>query len=100
MIDVQQATASHTFADICTAPHKGDMEAVFILHHMRSDDEHGDDAKLIGVYRTERDAKAASSRLSYLPGFVDHPNSWRTTLYAVNKDHWTGGFVTVPSNGS
>jgi hypothetical protein len=44
------------------------MEAVFILHHVRAEDEYGDDAKLIGAYRTESDAKAATKRLSGQPG--------------------------------
>lgn len=40
------------------------MADVFIRHHVRYDDEYGEDAKLIGVYKTEHDAKAATFRLS------------------------------------
>ncbi|MBO9621438.1 MAG: hypothetical protein J7500_01875 [Sphingomonas sp.] len=71
------------------------MEAVFVLHHVRSDDEFGDDAKLIGAYRTEGDALAAVERLSNQPGFADHPQGWQIDCYVLNQDHWTEGFVTV-----
>jgi hypothetical protein len=76
------------------------MEAVFILHHVRSDDEYGDDAKLIGAYQTESDAKAATVRLSSQPGFVDHPHGWQIDRYVLGQDHWAEGFITGPSNGS
>jgi hypothetical protein len=76
------------------------MEAVFILHHRRADDEYGDDAKLIGAYRTEADAKAATARLAGQPGFLDHPDGWHIDRYALNQDHWSEGFGIDPSNGS
>lgn len=75
------------------------MEAVFILHHVRSDDEYGDDAKLIGAYQTESDARAATVRLSSQPGFVDHPDGWQIDRYVLGQDHWTDGFVAGLSNG-
>jgi len=68
------------------------MEAVFILHHIRSDDEHGDDAKLIGVYRTESDARDASERLAHQPVFAEHPNGWHIDRYVLGRDHWEQGF--------
>jgi hypothetical protein len=71
------------------------MEAVFVLHHVRSDDEFGDDAKLIGVYRSHAAAEAATVRLSAQPGFVDHPDGWQIDRYLLDKDHWEEGFVTV-----
>ena len=71
------------------------MEVVFVLHHVRSDDEFGDDAKLIGVYSTRERAEAASERLKSQPGFVDHPEGWEISRYRLNKDHWEDGFVTV-----
>ncbi|UVO49445.1 hypothetical protein M0208_02555 [Sphingomonas sp. SUN019] len=68
------------------------MEAVFILHHIRSDDEFGDDAKLIGVYPTASSAEAATKRLARQPGFVEHPNGWQIDRYELGQDHWTEGF--------
>ena len=35
------------------------MDAVYLLHHVRKDDKYAEDAKLIGVYRTEADARAS-----------------------------------------
>ncbi|GLK45641.1 hypothetical protein GCM10017612_35610 [Novosphingobium resinovorum] len=80
-------------AVVCAAAHIDAMEAVFILHHVRADDEYGDDAKLIGAYRTESDAKAATERLSGQPGFVDHPEGWQIDRYVLNHDQWSEGFV-------
>jgi hypothetical protein len=71
------------------------METVFVLHHVRSDDEFGDDAKLIGVYSTREAAESASHRLKSQPGFVDHPEGWDISRYSLDKDHWQEGFVTV-----
>ncbi len=79
-------------ADIAVAAHTNGMEAVFILHHIRSDDEYGDDAKLIGVYRSESEAKVATDRLAGQPGFADHPNGWHIDRYVLDQDHWEQGF--------
>ena len=51
--------------------------------------------KLIGIYRTEDDARAAIARLVVQPGFRDMPDGFHMDRYAVGKDHWTEGFVTV-----
>ncbi|MFN3189951.1 MAG: hypothetical protein ACE361_05455 [Aureliella sp.] len=68
------------------------MNSVFLLHHVRADDEHGDDAKLIGVYRSLSAADAAIARLSDQPGFRDHPAGFTVDEYTLDKDHWTEGF--------
>ena len=70
------------------------MEAVFILWHVRRDDEYADDAKLIGVYRSEGAAKEAIERLADQPGFRDHPDGFEVSRYPLDKDHWTEGFLT------
>ena len=51
------------------------MEAVFILLHIRSDDDY-----------------AASERLANRPGFTDHPNGWHIDRYMLDQDHWEDGF--------
>jgi homoserine kinase type II len=71
------------------------MDQVFILHHVRADDEHSDDAKLIGAYRTLANAEAAIARLSLQSGFRDHPDGFHAEPYELDKDHWTEGFVTI-----
>lgn len=68
------------------------MNSAFILHHVRADDEYGDDAKLIGVYRSRPAADAAITRLSSQPGFRDFPTGFTIGEYELDKDHWCEGF--------
>lgn len=68
------------------------MENVYVLHHVREDDEYGDDAKLIGVYRTEAKATAAIERLISQPGFRDYPQGFEIDSYELDEDNWTEGF--------
>jgi hypothetical protein len=51
--------------------------------------------KLIGVYATENNAKAAKERMSAKPGFVDCPDGFEIDRYVVGEDHWTEGYVTA-----
>lgn len=74
------------------------MDKVYLLEHVRSDDEYGDDAKAIGIYRSEESARAAIARLSDRPGFRDHPNGWNIDCYQLDQDHWEEGFVTMTGN--
>lgn len=71
------------------------MDTVYVLHHVRADDEYGDDAKLIGVYRSKRAATGAITRLRGQPGFRVHPAGFHIGAYPLDKDHWTEGFVTI-----
>ena len=50
---------------------------------------------LIGVYRTEDDAKSAIERLRIKPGFVDVPDGFQICPYELNIDNWTDGYITV-----
>lgn len=70
------------------------MNSVFVLHHLHSDDEYGDDAKFIGVYRSRANAEAAIARLSVQPGFRDHCHGFTIDEYELDKDHWCEGFVS------
>lgn len=89
---VGRAPAFPGIASLQAFNHCEPMDAVFLLFHVRSDDEYGDDAKLIGVYRTKENAEAAEERLTGRPGFVDHPDGWTIDCYVLDKDHWTEGF--------
>lgn len=71
------------------------METVYVLHHVRKDDEYGDDAKLIGVYRTRAKVKETIKRLTPQPGFRDLPKGFQISPYELDKDHWSEGFITV-----
>ncbi len=69
------------------------MDAVFLLWHVHKFENGEDDEKLIGVYRSEDDAKGAIQRVAGMPGFVDLPDGFEICRYELNKDHWTEGYV-------
>lgn len=69
------------------------MNSVFIVWHTH---EVGDetDEKLIGVYLTHEDAKAAIGRLSDKPGFRDAFDGFEISEYVLGEDHWIEGYVS------
>jgi hypothetical protein len=69
------------------------VKNIFLLWHVRADDPHKEDAKLIGTYASRELASAAISRLTPQPGFVDYPAGFEISDYEINKDHWSEGFV-------
>lgn len=81
------------------------MESVFILQHVHVFELGSDDVKLIGVYRSRAAAVMAVNRLRSQLGFADDPDistddsgceaGFHITEDALDKDHWTEGFVTV-----
>jgi len=71
------------------------MKVAFPLWHVRKDDEYAEDAKLIGVYSSEAEARAAIDRLAGQPGFRDYPAGFQFEPYEINRDHWTEGFVST-----
>ena len=71
------------------------MKAVFPLWHVPEGDEYKEFAKLIGIYASASDARAAIERLKVQPGFVDYPQGFEFEAYEVGKDHWTEGFGFV-----
>jgi hypothetical protein len=75
------------------------MDVVFLLWHVHEFTDGTDDEKLIGVYRTEDDAKLAIGRLGTQPGFVDLPNGFQICPYRLNEDHWTEGYFTPDADG-
>jgi hypothetical protein len=70
------------------------MKTVFILWHVREIKDQEDDAKLIGVYASQRGAKLAQARAKKLPGFRRYPQGFVIDEYEIGKDHWTEGFVS------
>ena len=79
------------------------MKSVFVLHHVNPSEIGSDDGKLIGVYRTETEARNAIRRLQNLPGFRDHPDLWDPSSdgeqkgftldeYELDQDNWIEGF--------
>lgn len=70
------------------------METVFVLHHVHEAPNGEEDTKLIGVYSTDAEAKAAIDRLRSQPGFRDHLEGFCITPYELNHDEWREGFVS------
>ena len=70
------------------------MTFVFVLHHIHADDEHADDAKLIGTYSSQDSAQAAIERLKNQPGFRDHVAGFEVNAYELDVDHWQEGFIS------
>ncbi len=71
--------------------------SVFLLWHVHEISAHNDDEKLIGVYRTEEDARAAILRMRDKPGFKGASEGFQIDKYELNKDHWIEGYVTTSS---
>lgn len=71
------------------------MNSVFLLWFVHDRDTAEEDTLVIGVYKTEADAKSAIDRLATKPGFVDEPGGLEISEYELNKDHWSDGFVSV-----
>ena len=60
-----------------------------------SDEEAGDDSKLLGVYssRARVDQRIQEARL--LPGFSEEPNFFYVQAATLDENEWPDGFVTV-----
>jgi hypothetical protein len=66
------------------------VDRVFLLQHQEPDSE---DFKIVGVYASEAEAKAAIDRLKGKPGFCDFPEWFVIEAYDLNSDQWADGFV-------
>jgi hypothetical protein len=72
-----------------------DLSTVFVVQHVAREDQPDEDVKFIGVYSSHDRAESATQRLMKQAGFRDYPNSFHIGEYALDKDHWTEGFVVV-----
>jgi hypothetical protein len=68
---------------------------VFVLQHVHKNSSESEDAKLIGVYSTEDQAKTAIGRVAGMPGFRDVPDGFHIDCYELDEDYWVDGYVTV-----
>ena len=71
------------------------MVSVFVLQHVHTQEDGGEDTKFIGVYSSREKAQAAVACLGRLPGFVDAPDGFYIDEYRVDQDNWAEGYVTV-----
>lgn len=67
------------------------MDRAFLLQHENPDTE---DVKVIGVYSSEAEARAAIERLRSQPGFCEHPRTFTVDGYELDRDHWVEGFAS------
>jgi hypothetical protein len=72
------------------------MDSVYVPWHVH-DVNGDDDEKLIGIYRSEEDAKAAIERLKVKPGFKETQDGFSVHKYPLNRDSWEEGFVRASS---
>jgi hypothetical protein len=68
---------------------------VFLLWHIHAKPDGEEDAKLIGVYSSQKKAEEARERVVSQPGFRDFPDGFQIDAYELDQDHWAEGFVTV-----
>ncbi len=72
------------------------MNSVWLLWFVQERSAGEDTELLIGVYRTEENAKLAIERVKEQPGFRDYPQGFAAYERDLDKDSWVGGFVRVP----
>src|ERR1700723_71476 len=75
---------------------KASTESVYVLWHVHVIDG-SESEKLIGVFRSRADAKAAIKRLEIKPGFRETPKGFLIDKYRLNCDSWETGFVYARS---
>jgi len=68
-------------------------DSAWLLWFEQERENEDDTELLIGVYRTESDARAAIDRVKDQPGFREYPEGFLVCEYKVGRDHWTEGFV-------
>jgi len=82
------------------------MDSVFLVQYVNILPSGEESIKVIGVYRTLRNATEAVARSSKLPGFCEHPATinadatdeiagFHVDEYKLDQDHWREGFVTM-----
>ena len=67
---------------------------VYLLWHIREENDGEEDGKLIGVFATAEDAEGARQRAATRPGFRDSPEGFVVDRYTIGQDHWAEGFGT------
>lgn len=71
------------------------MARVFVLQHVHSREDGGEDVKFIGVYSSHEKAQEAATRLGRLPGFAEAADGFHIDDYRVDQDQWAEGYVTI-----
>ena len=69
------------------------MTSVFLVTHayeLRGEEQ----IKIIGVYKSKKDARLAVRRKKRMEGFRDHPKGFHIDCLELGKDQWSEGFFT------
>jgi homoserine kinase type II len=90
--DLMKRLAAYHWAQVEKA-----QDSVFVLEHTRYEDDNSDndieDFKLIGVFTSLEQAKAAIAQLTTQPGFQDYLNGFHIDEYPLDQINWSSGFV-------
>jgi hypothetical protein len=70
-------------------------DTVWLLWFEKERENEEDIELLIGVYRTEADAKSAINHVKDQPGLKEYPEGFNVYEYTVGENSWTQGFVTT-----
>ena len=70
-------------------------KTVFLLWHVHQVAGEEDDEKLVGVYSSEDQARAAIERVRQQPGLMDEPDHFHIDMYEINRDYWAEGYISV-----
>jgi hypothetical protein len=73
------------------------LTKLYVLQHVHSLEDGGEDVKFIGVYSSRANAQAAITRLSQAPGFSDAVAGFHIDEYQLDKDQWVEGYSTLAS---
>jgi hypothetical protein len=68
------------------------MEPMFVVLH---DPPESGRVKVIGIYSSDEQARAAIERSRVLPGFAKEPDDFVIHRYELDQDHWPRGFVRL-----
>lgn len=68
-------------------------QEVFLLWHDHRFENGSHDELLVGVYRSEQQAKTDIERLRVKPGFADRPDAFSISMYELDKCYWPEGYT-------
>ncbi len=71
-------------------------QEVFLLWHDHTFEDGSRDELLIGVFRTEQQAKAVWETLRNKRGFADQPETFSIAMYELDKVYWPDGYFVDP----
>lgn len=69
------------------------IDHVWLLWFEQEREGESDTELLIGIYRTEDEARAAISRVKDQSGFSEYPRGFNIYRHSLNVDGWTSGFI-------